>query len=333
MTLAGKNVVVTGAGGSIGSELCKQLVTIGVNRLTMVSLTEGALYNLNKNLGPLADEYGCVLNPVLGSVLDRELMMGALWGSDVVVHAAAHKHVPICEDNPCEAIVNNVGGTQTLAVCAAQACVGAFVLISTDKAVRPTSVMGATKRVAERIVTGFGKATTRFLVVRFGNVMDSAGSVLPLWREQIAKGGPVTVTHRDCTRYFMAIPDACGLILGALALKESGTFVLDMGEPRSIWEMAQRLVAHELVTTDQVIPIIETGLRPGEKLTEELHHGGDLLPTTNPKIFRVDDAGIPLDCGDIPSLLALAERREKKRAKRLLMELAGGEVFASRYAA
>ena len=314
--LAGKHVVVTGAGGSIASELCRQIVAAGeYAHLTMIGLTESALYNLARKLGRVGRA-----RYVLGSVNDRALMDDVLWKSnaDVVIHAAAHKHVPICESNPCEAIRNNVGGTYTLALAAAAAGVEQFLLVSTDKAVRPASVMGATKRVAERIIRDFGTTRTRFLTVRFGNVLDSAGSVLPLWREQIATGGPVTITHPDCTRYFMSIPDAVQLILGTLALDvDGGTYIFDMGEPKRIVEIARELIGA------RDIPIRFTGLRQGEKLEEELHHGGELIPTAHPRIFRVHDAGVPaLACGDVPGLLALAQSGDRRRAQGRLMELA-----------
>jgi FlaA1/EpsC-like NDP-sugar epimerase len=320
MSLAGRSVVVTGAGGSIGSALCEQIVAQGPRRLCMVGLTESALYRVGKKLG---DANGVPLEFVLGSVTDTDLMTETLWGHDVVIHAAAHKHVPLCEQNVCEAVTNNVGGMLSLATAASLSAVEYVVLISSDKAVRPASVMGATKRVAERIVRDFG-GRTKFLTVRFGNVLDSDGSVLPLWREQIAKGHALTVTDPACMRYFMEIKDAVGLILSVLQMQpEAGTFVLDMGEPRNIGQMAQALVAQELAASGREIPIHCTGLRPGEKLTEELHFGGPLLPTADPKVFRVDDATEPLPLGAVSVLLELARRRQCDRAKVKLMELAG----------
>src|SRR5688572_7351181 len=314
-SLTGKSIVVTGAGGSIASELCRQVITSGdpYAKLTMVGLTESALYGLRRRL-PADDRH----EYVLGNVTNRTHMDDVLSGADIVIHAAAHKHVPICEENPCEAIRNNVGGTYTLALAAAQAGVSQFLLVSSDKAVRPSSIMGATKRVAERIVRDFGGNTTRFLTVRFGNVMDSAGSVLPLWREQIANGGPVTITHPECTRYFMRIPEAVELILGTLALDvKGGTYVFDMGEPKRILDMAKELIG------DRDIRIVFTGLRAGEKLTEELHHDGVLVPTSHPKIVKVADTRTGfLAVSDVPSLLALAQSRDAKRAKAKLMELA-----------
>lgn len=328
MTLAGKSVVVTGAGGSIGSELCRKIART-CNRLTMVSLTESALYNIDRKLRP---EAACELVPVLGSVLDTGLMQSVCAGNDIVIHAAAHKHVPICEQNVCEAIINNVGGTYSLALAALSAGVQQFVLISTDKAVRPASVMGATKRVAERVVANMGSSQytgrPHFLTVRFGNVLDSFGSVLPLWREQIARGGPITITDAECERFFMSIPDAVTLILGALELDALGTFVFDMGAPRKIADMAQELVAHELATSGRDIQILFTGLRPGEKITEELHHGGTLLPTANPKILQVSGDPTPaLSIGELALLLDLAKRRDTVHAKAKLFELAGHPVY------
>jgi FlaA1/EpsC-like NDP-sugar epimerase len=318
VSLAGKHVVITGAGGSIGSELCKQIAREAY-AMTLVSLTESALYRVCKAL----KGSGPKIYPVLGSVTDFDLMHDAVFGADVVIHAAAHKHVPICEQNPCAAIENNVGGTLNLAHAAVTRGVKQFVLISTDKAVRPASVMGATKRVAERVVRALSGGRTKFLVVRFGNVLDSDGSVLPLWREQIANGGPLTLTDPECQRYFMAIPDAVELILGTLALKpESGTFVLDMGAPQKLGDIAQRLVAHELATASRQIAIEVTGLRAGEKLTEELHHGGELLATSNPKIFRVQDDTQPVDLGELGVLLHSARRKECPFARARLMEMA-----------
>lgn len=276
--MKGKNVVVTGAGGSIGAQLCEQVLRQGAKSLCLFSLTESGLYTIERKLRPLAGK--TKLLPILGSVCDRDLMMEVCDDADIVVHAAAHKHVPICELNPLAAIDNNVRGTLTLATAAELCGVKQFVLISTDKAVRPVSVMGATKRIAEMIVASKG-----FTTVRFGNVLDSAGSVLPLWREQIAQGGPITLTDDRCERYFMSIPEACELVLGVLEMGKPGTFVLDMGEPRRLADMAQQLI----VASGMPCEIKCIGLRPGEKLTEELHFGGDRKATDNPKIFAIDE--------------------------------------------
>lgn len=287
--VAGKSVVVTGAGGSIGSEICRTIAP-HVRKLTLVSLTEGALYNIEKDL---RDRGTCAeIEGVLGSVGDAALMKATLHGADLVIHAAAHKHVPICERNPLAAIENNVLGTYNLARTAAGVGVKDFLLISTDKAVRPASIMGWTKRAAELIVKFWGEASSsNFVTVRFGNVMDSAGSVLPRWREQLARGGPITVTDPRCERYFMSIPDAVELILGVLSMPfhGEGTFVFDMGPPRRISDMLQEMIANYQQQTgnQQEVEIKVTGLRPGEKLTEELSHGGELEQTIVPKVFRV----------------------------------------------
>jgi FlaA1/EpsC-like NDP-sugar epimerase len=278
MTFAGKSVMVTGAGGSIGSQLCELICRQGADRLTMVSLTENGLYNIHRQL---KGRYSVELNPVLGSVTDVCLMAEALQDVDIIIHAAAHKHVPICEQNPTEAIQNNVFGTRTLAVLAKELYVPTFCLISTDKAVKPASIMGATKRVAEKIVRDLG-----YHVVRFGNVLDSAGSVLPLWREQIRKGGPITLTDERCERYFMSIPQAVRLVSEVIRSEPAGTYVLDMGQPRRLIDMAYELMQAEV---GREVAIEFIGLRPGEKLTEELHHGGDLTDSGIPGVWRVDE--------------------------------------------
>lgn len=279
-----KHVVITGAGGSIGSQLCERALSMGAKSLSMLSLTESGLYNIERRLKALGSDTKLI--PILGSVCDRKLVEDVVGTADVVVHAAAHKHLPLCELNPIAAIENNVRGTLTLAKAAYEAEVEQFVLISTDKAVRPASVMGATKRVAEMIVGGMYSKRTRFVTVRFGNVLDSAGSVLPLWREQIAKGGPLTLTDARCERYFMSIPQACDLILGVLGMKDRGTYVFDMGEPVKLVDLARNLIE----ASGRPCDIKFIGLRPGEKLTEELHVGGRLIPTEHDKIFLVEEA-------------------------------------------
>jgi FlaA1/EpsC-like NDP-sugar epimerase len=318
--LAGKSVLVSGAGGSIGSELCRQISRSAARRLVLLSLTESALYNIERGLRKIVPP-GMSIVPVLGNVADTSLMAEVLQDVDIVVHAAAHKHVPICQSNPLAAIENNIGGTYRLASAAAAAGVSQFVLISTDKAVRPASVMGATKRVAELILRDtFHGHTTRFITVRFGNVLDSAGSVMPLWREQIHNGGPLTLTDPGCERYFMSIPQAVDLILDTASMNaNSGTFVLDMGKPQRLLEIAQRMIAE----SGRDIEIQFIGLRPGEKLTEELHFGGELVPTSNAKIFRVEEQ--PKAVLDRCALLALLEAvtaRDKERAMSTLMAMA-----------
>ena len=257
MNFTNKTVCVTGAGGSIGSEICRQLIFQGVATLKLVSLTESALYRVTQTLTPLIAELKepTKLVGILGSVLDHRLMLETLKGVDLVIHAAAHKHVPICEANPLAAIETNTMGTACLADAARTSHVKDFVFISTDKAVKPSSVMGMSKRFAELVLRDHGQIHSQghrihfhgdiqFRIVRFGNVLDSDGSVLPLWRKQIAAGGPVTLTDKRCTRYFMSIPEAAELVLGVLNLEPViGPFVFDMGLPRNMWEMARNLIA------------------------------------------------------------------------------------------
>ena len=278
--------------------------------------SEMPLYRIEKRLRGL--KRSTKLVPILGSVCDGRLMMEVCDGADLVVHAAAHKHVPLCESNPLAAIENNVRGTLTLVNAAASAEVKDFVLVSTDKAVRPASIMGSTKRVAEMIVAAKSSPHTRFATVRFGNVLDSDGSVLPLWREQIRNGGPLTLTDERCERYFMSIPDACELILGVTEMQEPGLFVFDMGEPRKLVDIAAEL----MVNMSMVCEIEIVGLRPGEKLTEELNFGGDLLPTSHPKINRVDECrGKALQLTMLDELLSYTVCRNAERAVSVLREM------------
>jgi FlaA1/EpsC-like NDP-sugar epimerase len=316
MTFAGKSVMVTGAGGSIGSELCAYVAAHGARRLTMVSLTEASLYTIDRRMREQFD--GLDLVAVLGSVGDARLMEQALHGVDTVIHAAAHKHVPLCEQNPTEAILNNVGGTQTLADLALYAGVKSFCLISSDKAVRPASIMGATKRVAELIVADLCRPLQRFFSVRFGNVLDSAGSVLPLWREQILAGGPIKLTDTRCERFFMSIPDAVNLVSGVIGQHEPGTYVLDMGKPRKLIDMAHDLMRE----MGREVPINLIGLRPGEKLTEELHHGGELEPTSVRGVFRVTgDIPPPPSRREMSEMLEASRRCDRERATGLLWSM------------
>lgn len=313
-----QSVLVTGAGGSIGSALCERLIQEGVKRLTLVSLTESGLYNVERKLRALGTETELV--SILGSVCDRSLMLEVCEGVDVVIHAAAHKHLPICESNPIAAIENNVRGTLCITTAVQMAGVNQFVLISTDKAVRPVSVMGATKRVAELIVSAWAAKSehTQFMTVRFGNVMDSAGSVIPLWREQIANGGPITLTDERCERYFMSIAQACELILGVVKIGKKGTFVFDMGKPQKLIDLAQRMIQNS--GTQCAIKCI--GLRPGEKLTEELDFGGERRKTDHEKIFMIDEAA----SGDwrrtlLDDLLHASKSRNKDRATEILRSM------------
>ncbi|HEM4293748.1 TPA: polysaccharide biosynthesis protein [Streptococcus suis] len=268
----GKTILVTGAGGSIGSELCRQIAKFMPKRLMLLGHGENSIYLIHREL--LEKYQGKIeLVPLIADIQDRELIFSIMadYQPDVVYHAAAHKHVPLMEYNPHEAVKNNIFGTKNVAEAAKTAKVAKFVMVSTDKAVNPPNVMGATKRVAEMIVTGLNEpGQTQFAAVRFGNVLGSRGSVVPLFKEQIRKGGPVTVTDFRMTRYFMTIPEASRLVIQAGHLAKGGEiFVLDMGEPVQILELARKVIllsGH----TEEEIGIVESGIRPGEKLYEEL---------------------------------------------------------------
>ena len=299
--LSGTVVLVTGAGGSIGSELCRQIVREQPRQLLLVDHSEYALYTIHHELQTLADQgaHRCTLVPLLANVTHPERMADICrqYQPASIYHAAAYKHVPMVEANAGEGILNNVFGTLTMVRVALEHGADHFVLISTDKAVRPTNIMGATKRVAEMVLQAAAATpwpcATRFSMVRFGNVLGSSGSVIPLFRRQITAGGPVTVTHPQVTRYFMTIPEAAQLVLQAGAMAEGGdVFLLDMGEPLPILELAQRMVALSGLTVRDAhhpegdIEIVFTGLRPGEKLFEELLIGDNPLPTAHPRILR-----------------------------------------------
>ncbi|MBK4733363.1 polysaccharide biosynthesis protein [Noviherbaspirillum pedocola] len=301
-----KAVLISGAGGSIGSELCRQIVRLKPARMLLLESSEYALYAIEQELRALCAETRAEVEllPFLGSVLDQEkcLRMLQTYAVDTVYHAAAYKHVPLVEHNPIEGIRNNVFGTLSLARAAMDAKVRRFVLISTDKAVRPTNVMGCTKRLAELILQAFAREQkhTRFCMVRFGNVLGSSGSVVPLFRNQIMAGGPITVTHPEITRYFMTISEAAQLVLQAGAMGEGGdVFVLDMGEPVRIMDLAKRMVhlsgleVKSEATPHGTIEIRQIGLRPGEKLYEELLIGANAQGTEHPLILRAQEAELP----------------------------------------
>ena len=297
-----KVVLVTGAGGSIGSELCRQIVLCRPARLVLVDLSEYGLYQISRELEELitAKNLGVDLIPLLGNVQNEHKMRTVFSQLHVetVYHAAAYKHVPIVEGNVAEGIQNNVFGTLAACRAAVAANVETFVLVSTDKAVRPTNIMGASKRVAELVVQAFARKhrNTAFSVVRFGNVLGSSGSVVPLFREQIGRGGPITVTHPDVQRYFMTIPEAAQLVLQAGAMGSEGdVFVLDMGEPVKIVDLARRMIklmGHIEKDGENPAGDIEikyVGLRPGEKLFEELLLGDKVIGTGHPKIMRAQE--------------------------------------------
>jgi FlaA1/EpsC-like NDP-sugar epimerase len=305
-TITGRTVLVTGAGGSIGSELCRQIAQNSPRTLLLVDHSEYNLYSIHRELEALLAGRTAPIRlvPLLASVCDRQ-RMEHIFGHftiDTVFHAAAYKHVPLVEQNLLEGVRNNAFGTLTTAQIAARAGTTEFVLISTDKAVRPTNVMGAAKRCAEMVIQALEEIEpkTRFSMVRFGNVLGSSGSVLPLFREQVAAGGPVTLTHAEITRYFMTIPEAAQLVLQAGAMAVGGdVFVLDMGEPvriidlaRSVIELSGRTVRDE-DRPDGDIEIRVDGLRPGEKLHEELLIGGQIVVTAHPRIMRSNERYLP----------------------------------------
>ena len=267
-----KTVLVTGAGGSIGSELCRQIAQFCPARLLLLGHGENSIYLIHKELSSCYKD-DIELIPIIADIQDRERIFHIMetYRPDRVYHAAAHKHVPLMEYNPTEAVKNNIYGTRNVAEAAKAAGVAKFVMISTDKAVNPPNVMGATKRVAEMVVTSLNEeGKTLFSAVRFGNVLGSRGSVVPLFKEQIAKGGPITVTDFRMTRYFMTIPEASRLVIQAGALMQGGeVFVLDMGEPVKILDLAKKMITLS-GHTEEEIQIQEAGIRPGEKLYEEL---------------------------------------------------------------
>jgi FlaA1/EpsC-like NDP-sugar epimerase len=294
MDVTGKTVLVTGAGGSIGSELCRQIAKQKPNCLVLFELNEFALYSIEMELSetyPMLKRVAC-----LGSINDSDYLTGTLKKHRVntVYHAAAYKHVPLVEANPSPGILNNVLGTLTVARCASESGVNKFVLISTDKAVRPTNVMGATKRVAELILQAMaqqGNTTTCFTMVRFGNVLGSSGSVVPRFRQQIAEGQAITVTHPHMTRYFMSIPEAASLVIQAGAMAKGGeVFLLDMGEAVRIYDLALQMIRLSGLEVGKDIEIEFSGLRPGEKIYEELLiDTANAQPTKHPKIFSANE--------------------------------------------
>lgn len=330
-TVLGKTVLVTGAGGSIGSELCRQIAAIGPTRLLLFEISEFSLYQIERELAEwcAANERGGVeIVPLLGSIGDsaRLSFVFEAWRPDTVFHAAAYKHVPLVEQNPVEAIRNNVIGTLEVVKAAERAGVRNFIQISTDKAVRPTNVMGASKRAAEQVVQAHAAASTstNYSIVRFGNVLGSSGSVVPLFRRQIEAGGPITLTHRNVTRYFMTIPEAAQLVLQAAGLASGGeVFVLDMGEPVRIEALARAMIELSGLTVrdgdnpDGDIEIVEVGLRSGEKLYEELLIGESPQPTRHKRIFMAHESF--LGWSDLDPLLAqLAAERDGPSAIDLL---------------
>ncbi|MEW6090642.1 MAG: nucleoside-diphosphate sugar epimerase/dehydratase [Pseudomonadota bacterium] len=346
--IRGKNVLVTGAGGSIGSELCRQIIACQPMRLVLFDSSEFALFRIHQELLPRAARTGIDLVPVLGSVQDEERIDEVIssFGLNTVYHAAAYKHVPLVQGNPIEGLKNNVWGTIACARAAHRHGVGKFVLVSTDKAVRPTNVMGASKRLAELVLQAIDAdlrsapgsqdadgLRTRFSMVRFGNVLDSSGSVVPLFRKQIEDGGPITLTHPEVTRFFMTIPEAAQLVIQAGAMGQGGdVFLLDMGEPVQIAHLARRMIALSGLTAkdeenpDGDIEIRVVGLRPGEKLYEELLIGDNPQPTGHPRIMKANEEMIEWSdlSPQLDSLRDAMRRMDMETIEAMLTRLVSG---------
>ncbi|HMH45530.1 MAG TPA: nucleoside-diphosphate sugar epimerase/dehydratase [Pyrinomonadaceae bacterium] len=324
--LTGKTVMVTGAGGSIGSELARQVIRFSPARLLLVERAEFALFNIDRTLKEW-DSTGSLV-PLVADIGDAPRMRAIFqtYRPDVVIHAAAHKHVALMETNPCEAMKNNVLNTLLLSELASEFKAEAFVMISSDKAVRPTSIMGASKRVAELIVQDVGsRSKTRFVAVRFGNVIGSNGSAIPIFQEQIRNGGPITITDKRMRRYFMTIPEAAQLVLQASTIGNGGeVFILHMGDPVNILELAEALISLSGMKPHEDIQIVEIGIRPGEKLCEELTFESEAaLATSHPKIFisrlaPIDTAMIQFG---VKRLQKLVDERDEVELRRFLGEL------------
>lgn len=332
--ISGKVVMVTGGAGSIGSELCRQLCSFHPKLLVLFDFSETAVYNINMELCNTYPD--CNIVSVIGNIRDirRVESQIQLYKPDIIFHAAAYKHVPMMETYPCEAVRTNIMGTRILADTAVKYGVEKFIMISTDKAVRPSNVMGATKHIAENYVQSLGnaikdgkvKGTTCFITTRFGNVLGSNGSVIPLFRKQILEGGPVTVTHPDIIRYFMTIPEACRLVLEAAFLgKGNDIFIFNMGAPVKIDDMARKMIRLSGYTPDKDIKIEYTGLRPGEKLYEELlYNEEDVLPTSNKEIFRAKSIDIDYAqlVSQIDELIAISATDDKAETVRYMKKIA-----------
>jgi len=331
-SVTGKSVMVTGAGGSIGSELCRQILRLSPSRLVCFEISETALYSIDRELKKDLKKLGtdCEVVSLLGSVHHEKRIREALdvFQVQTVYHAAAYKHVPIVEHNLFEGVHNNVFGTLHTARAAADAGVETFVLISTDKAVNPTNVMGTTKRFAELILQSFDSESMRCCMVRFGNVLESSGSVVPLFKEQIRSGGPVTVTHRDIIRYFMTIPEAAQLVIQAASMAKGGdVFVLDMGEPVRIEDLAKRMInlmglsVRSEENADGDIEIQYIGLRPAEKLYEELLIGSNAHGTEHPRIMRADEDSLTQEALSqlLDDLADASDKLDYDRARDILM--------------
>lgn len=269
----GRTVLVTGAGGSIGSEICRQISHLNPERILLLGRGENSIYQIERELR----DSGVAVVGIIADIQNKTRLetIFSLYAPEIVYHAAASKHVPLMENNPTEAVLNNIIGTKNLADMAHKYGTNSFVMISTDKAVKPSSVMGASKRIAELLIQSMNKnSNTRFSIVRFGNVLGSRGSVVPLFQEQINKGGPITITHFDMTRFFMTIPEASKLVIQAGAYAIGGEiFILDMGEPVKVVDLAKKMIA----LSEKEIRIVEVGIRPGEKIHEELMSNNEIL--------------------------------------------------------
>ena len=332
--LADRTIMVTGAAGSIGSELCRQLCKFRPKQLILFDFSETGIYQIDLELKKKHPDNRIL--SVIGDVRNRQRVESQirLYRPDIIFHAAAYKHVPLMEEYPCEAVRDNVMGTRIVADVAVECGVEKFIMISTDKAVHPSSVMGATKHIAEMYVQSLGnkikagqvKGTTSFITTRFGNVLGSNGSVIPLFRQQIMEGGPVTVTHPDIIRYFMTIPEACRLVLEAAFLgKGSDIFIFDMGKPVRIADMARQMIRLSGLQPDEDIQIKYTGLRPGEKLYEELlYQKENTTSTDNPKIFRAKSISIDFEeiRQSIDRLIEMACTDNKQETVRMMKAIA-----------
>lgn len=334
--IQGKNILITGAGGSIGSELCRQIIHLKPSKIVLFDHSEFNLYSIDFELNSLQIN-DCEVIPILSDVTNLNMVKSVIAENkiDTIYHAAAYKHVPMVEKNIIEGVYNNAIGTYNVAMCAHECEVENMVLISTDKAVRPTNVMGASKRFSELILQGLNteKTKTCFSMVRFGNVLDSAGSVVPLFRKQIKEGGPVTVTHSKVTRYFMSIPEAVQLVLQAGAMAKGGdVFVLDMGEPVRILDLAYRMInlsGLSPITNENPegdIKVVFTGLRPGEKLYEELLIGHDVIQSEHPQIMQANE--VKLSWEDVQKSISVIMESHKnlndENIRNLLLEKVEG---------
>lgn len=327
--ISGKTILVTGGGGSIGSELCRQIVAYNPQRLVMVDIYENSLYDIEQELR--RNYPNLEICAIVASVRDKKRLQEIFsqYKPYLVFHAAAHKHVPLMETSPLEAIKNNVFGTYNVANCADKYDVKRFVLISTDKAVNPTNIMGATKRLCEMIIQAKNKESkTEFAAVRFGNVLGSNGSVVPLFKKQIKEGGPITVTHKEITRFFMTIPEAVSLVLQAMTYAKGGEiFVLDMGEPVKIYDMAVKLIKLSGLEPNVDIQIKVTGLRPGEKLYEELLMAEEgLEQTKHDKIYIAEPMNIDMNMigeklSELDELLQSTTNDQKDKIKAVIKDV------------